>query len=138
MLREFVWDPDKLALGVKAMDDEHQQLIRLMNHLQKIYLDGAPAQEQGKAFAALADYTVRHFQDEEAYMEKMGYPDITVHKGVHRNLLKQVTAHAQSFKATGAFTDELFAFLNMWLRSHICGIDRKYADHVHQRHVASA
>lgn len=137
MLRDFAWDPVKLALDVAAMDTEHQRLIDLMNRLQELYTSGAPAAEQGKAFAALADYTVRHFKDEEAYMASIGYPALALHQGVHRRLLENINAHAVEFRTNRRFTDELFAFLHMWLRSHICGVDRKYADHAHSRRVAN-
>lgn len=137
MAQEFIWDPDKLALGVAEMDAEHMRLIELMNRLQRLYASGAPAAEQGKAFAALADYTVRHFRDEEAYMERVGYPGLAVHQGVHRNLLSKVNAHAQAFKEKGHFTEELFAFLHMWLRAHICGVDMKYAHHANAERKAA-
>jgi hemerythrin-like metal-binding protein len=138
MIRDFVWDPSKLALNVAEMDAEHLQLIDLMNRLQKLYTGGAPAGVQGKAFAALAEYTVKHFRDEEAYMQRIGYPGLAVHQGVHRHLLTKINQYAISFKETGAFTDELFAFLHMWLRSHICGIDMQYANHVHGGQKVSA
>jgi len=137
MSTEFVWDPDKLALQVDSMDAEHRRLIDLMNRLQQLFLAGAPAVEQGKAFAALADFTQRHFQHEEAYMESVGYPGIAVHKGVHRNLMEKVNEHAKSFKQTGKFTEALFQFLHMWLRAHICGVDKKYAAHAQQKQVAN-
>lgn len=137
MSSEFVWDPAKLALQVDSMDAEHRRLIELMNRLQQLFSDNAPAADQGKAFAALADFTQRHFQHEEAYMESVGYPGIAVHKGVHRNLMEKVNEHAKLFKQNGKFTDALFQFLHMWLRAHICGVDRKYAVHAHAQKVAN-
>ena len=137
MASEFVWDPATLALNVDSMDSEHRRLIELMNRLQQLFLDGAPAVEQGKAFAALADYTQRHFEHEEAYMQSVGYPGLAVHKGVHRNLLEKVNEHAKGFKQNGKFSEALFQFLHMWLRAHICGVDKKYATHVHAQKVAN-
>jgi len=137
MSTEFVWDPAKLALQVEPMDAEHRRLIELMNRLQQLFLADAPATEQGKAFAALADFTQRHFQHEEAYMENVGYPGIVVHKGVHRNLMEKVNEHAKAFKQTGKFSEALFQFLHMWLRAHICGVDRKYATHAHEKQAAN-
>jgi hemerythrin len=134
MSSEFVWDPSKLALKVEPMDAEHRRLIDLMNRLQQLFLEGAPSAEQGKAFAALADFTQRHFQHEEAYMESVGYPNLAVHRGVHRRLMEKLNEHARVFKQNRAFSAALFEFLHMWLRAHICGIDMKYADFVHSHH----
>jgi hemerythrin-like metal-binding protein len=138
MSTEFVWDPDKLALHVEPMDAEHRRLIELMNRLQQLYLKGAPAVEQGKAFAALAEFTQRHFEHEEAYMLSVGYPGLNVHKGVHRNLMEKLNEHAVGFRQNKEFTEPLFQFLHMWLRAHICGVDMKYAAHAHCAKVASA
>lgn len=66
----FQWDAAKLSLDVADMDREHQVLIGHMNTLNRRYESNAPAADQGKAFATLADYTVKHFADEERYMEK--------------------------------------------------------------------
>jgi hemerythrin len=137
MSAEFVWDAEKLGLDVESMDEEHRRLVELMNRLQHLFQEGAPAAEQGKAFAALADFTQRHFQHEEAYMESVGYPGIAVHKGVHRNLMEKVNEHAKGFKQTGKFSEALFQFLHMWLRAHICGVDKKYAVHAHSKQVAN-
>jgi hemerythrin-like metal-binding protein len=134
---DFIWDAAKLALNVEPMDGEHRQLIELMNRLQHLYLKGAPAVDQGKAFAALANFTLYHFEHEEAYMQGVGYPGLAVHMGVHRNLMNKLNDHAKGFKQSGAFNDGLFRFLHMWLWAHICGVDTKYAAHAHARKVSN-
>jgi len=131
MAEIFTWDPAKYGLKVPEMDKEHQQIILLMNKLYTLYKAGAPSVEQGAALTALAEYTVKHFQDEEAYMAKINFPGLTVHKGVHKNLLDRVGQFAAGFKATGKLGDDLFVFLKMCLSAHICGIDMKYAAHSH-------
>jgi len=134
----FQWDPAKFSLDVAAMDREHQVLIGHMNTLHRLYVSNAPSPEQGKAFKTLADYTVKHFADEERYMEGIGYPGLRIHKGVHQNLLERVGHFGKAFAATGRFGDDLFVFLRMWLSAHICGVDMKYSAHAHEAHGASA
>ncbi len=130
----FHWDAAKLSLDVAEMDREHQVLIGHMNTLHRLYESKAPAADQGKAFTTLADYTVKHFADEERYMEKVGYPGLRVHQGVHKNLLERVGTFGKDFKAKGKFGDDLFVFLRMWLTAHICGVDMKYSNHAHGSH----
>ena len=127
----FTWDAAKFSVKVPEMDREHQQIILLMNRLHDLYKSGAPASEQGKALTALAEYTVKHFSDEEAYMARINFPGLNVHKGVHKNLLERVGQFAAGFKASGKLGDDLFVFLKMWLSAHICGIDMKYGVHPH-------
>lgn len=131
MRQPFLWDPRKLSLQIDEMDHEHRHLIGLMNRLQQLHEAGVPAVQQGKAFAALAEYTQRHFAHEEAYMARIGYPGLATHQGVHRSLMGRLNAHAVEFKRSGAFSPDLFVFLHMWLRSHICGVDMQYAHHAH-------
>ena len=128
----FTWDPQKFSVQVTEMDREHQKIIQLMNQLHALYKQGAPASEQGKALTALAEYTVKHFADEEAYMTKIQYPGLAVHKGVHKNLLERVGQFVAAFKASGKLGDDLFVFLKMWLSAHICGVDAKYGIHAHE------
>lgn len=138
MCSEFVWDPAKFSLHVEPMDAEHRRLVELMNRLQRLYLDRAPAFDQGKAFAALADCTQKHFQHEEAYMESIGYSNLAVHRAVHKSLMDKLNEHARGFKQNKVFTEALFQFLHMWLKAHICGIDMKYANYAHSLEEATA
>lgn len=125
----FEWNAAKFGLGVSDMDREHQELIDLMNKLHALYAAQAPATEQGKALTALLNFTVKHFTDEEAYMEKIKFPGLRVHQGVHKQLLERMNGFANNFKAQGKLGDDLFIFLRMWLSAHICGIDMKYSMH---------
>lgn len=138
MSESFIWDQGSLGINIQEMDAEHRQLVDLMNRLHQLYDAGAPTDAQGKAFAALANFTERHFQHEEGYMRSIGYAGLIVHQGVHRHLLDKLNDHARAFKQTGRFGDDLFVFLHMWLRAHICGIDTKYAAHALARKVANS
>ena len=120
------WD-SSLDVGVDKMNDEHQQILSLMN---RIY-DAREAGQTGPDIIALLErlgqVTIDHFRDEEAYMEKIGYPGITSHKLIHKDLLDKFTAFASEIKANGGEVPEKFlTFLKLWLSAHIRGIDMKY------------
>lgn len=129
MSEYFEWDPSRFALHVPAMDDEHRQIIGCMNRLHELSASNATRAELDKALKALLDITVRHFKDEESYMEKIGFPDLAKHRIVHKHLLERLAQFKTQFESIGAFTEEFFYFLKMWLKSHICGIDSQYARH---------
>jgi hemerythrin-like metal-binding protein len=129
MANFFDWDPKTFGLGVAAMDQEHQQLIGYMNRLHALYVEKAPRAAIGKALTDLAQFTVKHFTDEEAYMASVGFPELKTHAIMHKTLLERVGGFVADFQKTGQLTDAFFAFLKMWLKAHICGIDIKYAKH---------
>ncbi|MCA8977250.1 MAG: hemerythrin family protein [Planctomycetes bacterium] len=121
---------DKLVLGVGPMDSEHQGLVEAMNHVYELDQANAGKAAVDAALQKLAALTTKHFADEEAHMEKIGYPDLRTHQVVHKNMLQKFTELFTAFKAGSGSVDKAFYdFLKFWLKSHIMGIDRKYADH---------
>lgn len=126
-MSEFQWN-EQLRLGVDPMDHDHQKIIALMNELSQAYEDNAANGILDRAFKRLADFTRKHFSDEEAYMESIGFEQLAAHKLIHHKLLASMDEHYNQFKQSGQLNEEVFTFLRFWLKSHICGIDRKYAE----------
>lgn len=123
----FAWNPKTLSVQVPAMDDEHQVLIKKMNALHAAHAAKLDRHQIESLLRDFAKYTTKHFADEEAFMAKIGYPNLESHKQIHRRLLTQVGEHVAAFEASGALTEAFFTFLSFWLTSHIRGIDVKYA-----------
>lgn len=124
----FVWSPEKFSVHVDAMDKEHIQLIAYMNKLYQLHNDKASTPVLQKSLDELVKYTLKHFADEEAYLATIPYPQIDIHKKIHKDLVERLGGHVNKFKARGHFDDEFFAFLKTWLAAHIAGIDKKYGE----------
>jgi hemerythrin-like metal-binding protein len=122
----FEWDQAKYSVEVPQMDREHQAIIASMNKLFSMSESGAASAQLGRVFAELVQLTVKHFADEEAYMESIHYAGLGSHKLIHKSLLASVMSHKEKFDRTGKFERDFFDFLRMWLKAHICGIDVKY------------
>ena len=125
----YKWDPVKLTTKVKEMDNEHQELIRLMNKVYSSVESKKSFAELKKELTDLGAYTTKHFKDEEAYMEKVKYPGVATHKIIHAKLLQQFTEYLTEFEKTKNLDEKFFKFLSVWLTSHIMGIDIKYGEH---------
>jgi hemerythrin-like metal-binding protein len=125
----FAWDAAKLSLHVPEMDDEHKVIVGMMNELHRLNETRAPVANQLAALEKLARYTTKHFTDEEAYMERIGFPELRLHKGVHKQLLDKVGGFLTAARSSQKLPDDLFVFFKMWLSAHICGVDAKYAQH---------
>ncbi len=125
----FEWDQAKYSVEVPQMDLGHQAIIASMNKLFSLSESGAASVQLGRVFAELVQLTVKHFAEEEAYMESIHFPDLGKHKLIHKSLLASVMSHKEKFDNAGKFERDFFDFLRMWLKAHICGIDVKYGKH---------
>ena len=125
MANFFEWDA-RYNLGVQAMDDEHRLIIAAMNELHELHEANELGPRLLKVMQRLIQVTRSHFADEEAYMEKMGYPELRKHRHMHGHLLERLSQFEAEMRASGVATADLFDFLRMWLKAHICGIDTQY------------
>lgn len=133
----FDWDP-AYDIGITSMNREHQVLLQLMAKLQSACDANAPKAVVLTAVDALAAYTVTHFRDEEALMERIGFADRKLHGIIHKQLLEKLDEHKRAFAASrdSVLAPAFFQFLKGWLKSHILGVDTKYATIARQQKVA--
>lgn len=128
-LQKFEWN-SSLMLKIPKMDEEHKVLVSMINDiisaLEETRATGSDVRFK-KVFQLFAQFTVQHFADEEAYMEKIGYPSIASHKKIHVNLLDQVKFYNQQISEGKFETEKLTSFLRNWITSHIMGVDSQYA-----------
>jgi len=131
-MAQIEWTP-RLQLDVPDMDRDHHRIVDLMVQLERQSAAGEPRSRLDAIFRALGEVTRTHFADEERYMASLGYPELAAHKVIHATLLEKFALHYEAFRSGGSTRVEptVFEFLTFWLRSHISGIDRRYADHAH-------
>jgi hemerythrin-like metal-binding protein/PAS domain S-box-containing protein len=115
---------DELNIGIEFIDDEHKNLLKLLNNCQQVAMrdDGDLATSLEK----LNEYTAHHFKREEQIMELCGYPGLANHRQVHRLLLKQFAEKRQHYQKGILSEAALLVFLNSWLLDHIKTMDRAY------------
>jgi hemerythrin len=123
---KFEWS-DELSVGVDMMDKQHQNLIDKINILIEDINNDSP--DILKDFSALGGFVVEHFNDEEKYMESIEFPNLEIHKNIHKQLLEKVGEFGQMIESGNLDKGQLVNFLKMWLKSHIMGIDMKYGEH---------
>jgi hemerythrin-like metal-binding protein len=122
----IVWN-DAFSVGVKQFDEEHKQIIVMINNLQT----GIDAEESvavtGNVLGGMIEYAVNHFAHEEELMREYGYPDFKEHRDLHDDFFVKVNEFRAKFKGIGdSAAGELMNFLEEWLIKHILNIDKKY------------
>jgi hemerythrin-like metal-binding protein len=131
----FQWN-DSYSVKVDAMDDQHQQLFKIVNELQVAMRSGKGKNVAANLLDRLIDYTIEHFAAEEKLMEQQGYPGLPAHQAEHRVLTNKVVAFKKDFGAgIVSITPELMKFLQDWLTNHIQTVDRKYGEFINSKHL---
>lgn len=126
---EFIEWGEHLSVGVAVFDNEHKQLVALVNKLNHAIIAGSAKKTMEETLQSLVNYTKIHFKHEEDYMVLYDYPDYQGHKMEHEALTSQVMDFYQRYQAGKAvFSIELMNFLKDWLIKHILGSDKKYKD----------
>ena len=77
---------DDYLTGIEIVDLEHQQLFCIVERAYQLVKSNDVItcyDELLSIIHELTDYTVTHFADEEAYMEKIGYEGLAAQKNAH-------------------------------------------------------
>ncbi len=120
------WD-SSLQLGIGQIDDQHKQLVAMINDLHRAMKQRQTISIMGGILERLVNYTVYHFGNEEKLFQKHGYPEYDQHKKIHENLVgKVVEFKAKIDRGDSTISMELMDFLKDWLVNHIKGTDKKY------------
>lgn len=118
---------DKLSVGVRKFDEEHKQLVRLVNQLHEAMKAGQGKQVLSGILQNLISYTQNHFAAEEQLMKSQGYPDYAEHKKEHNSLTLSVLDLQKQFQAGSVLLSQtVMDFLKDWLATHIQGMDKAY------------
>ena len=127
VLEKVVWD-ETFSVGVPAMDAQHRKLVNMVNQLVECHV------EQGvtaslcfqEILSAMFDYTQVHFKAEEAYLKKIGYPELAAHEKEHQAFLEKAAALAVVAGDGVQDCAGLHDYLRGWLLEHILKSDMRY------------
>jgi methyl-accepting chemotaxis protein len=129
------WD-SSLQLGIGQIDDQHKQLVAMINDLHRAMKQRQTMTVMGSILERLVNYTVYHFGNEEKLFQKHGYPEYDQHKNIHENLVGKVKEFkAKVDRGDSTISMELMDFLKDWLVNHIKGTDKKYVPFLLERGV---
>ena len=92
------WSPN-LSVGVEFMDNDHKQLMVLINELHDAIGSASAAEIVTEKMDKLIDFAQRHFTREEKEMEKNQYHWFEHHKRIHEALIEEIVELRQEFVA---------------------------------------
>lgn len=129
------WSDDYL-LGVDAIDAQHKGFFDATHRLYDSILncEGEKAVEETLEF--LRDYASRHFQAEEAFMQKHGFPQLEYHKRLHVEFFEALDMLLDELRVFGPSQDlaeRALVIAQDWLIDHIIDEDTQYSAYVKEQ-----
>ncbi|MFY9326888.1 MAG: bacteriohemerythrin [Georgfuchsia sp.] len=120
------WSP-KLSVGIAIIDQQHQELVRIINELYEAMTTGQGRNVLGDIFNRLVKYTADHFSTEERLMSQHSYPQAVDHKAKHADLVKTALDLQEKFKSGKlSISLDTMTFLKEWLSKHILVTDKVF------------
>lgn len=122
---------DEYRTGITFVDEEHKELFRITDkatkYLHHDFAYGNGYDEIIGVLQELRDYSVRHFKDEEDYMERMQYEGLPAQRRAHESFIARFE-NIDMDAVDGdpkVYLESLIEFLLGWLINHILYTDKK-------------
>jgi hemerythrin len=128
---------EKYKIGIPQIDKQHKELFdRVEQFLTALRKEGdwqEKLPEIKKTLLFMQNYVVVHFDAEEVYQKKIGYPDLQQHHLIHKEFTDYVMQCAHDFEKEGYPEQSVQKFagkLLAWLINHVVATDLKMSDYV--------
>lgn len=126
-----------MAVGYKAIDEQHIRWIELINAVYNSLIQKSSKSQFGTILKELVDYTVWHFGFENKMMEKYSYPDKESHMKLHKDFIAEVKKLYERHQAGEEIIGvNVLEFLKTWLSNHIMTIDVKLGAYLESKGAA--
>lgn len=119
---QFVWN-EEYNIGVDIIDKEHKRLFKIINKLFSFKEDEKDSQwacQEGVKY--FKGHAVKHFLDEETYMESIGYEGLEQHRRLHKGFREStLPALEEELERTNYSAEAMEHFLGVcagWLIGH--------------------
>ncbi len=119
---------EELAVDIPELDDQHKQLIALINRLHDAMSEGRGKKVISGVLEELISYTKTHFVFEEKLMTEAKYLGLASQQHEHKILTQQVLDFQKRYEnGEIAITVEISNFLKDWIVNHVKKMDKAYS-----------
>ena len=121
---------DRYYIGIDMIDEEHKQLFKYADEAYELLHDEFTPDKYDRIdiiLENLRNYTVKHFSDEEQYMESINYKKIFTQKVQHQEFIHKLDEFMEHHNDEVEDQDEqimgILKYLTEWLVNHILYVD---------------
>jgi hemerythrin-like metal-binding protein len=112
----------------EALDKEHQILFSALNKFYEGLMSDEGKQSLVRLMHELIDYTKVHFSNEEAFMQRINFPNFNKHRLEHQSFVKHVNDFLTRYESGEIPASyEITHFIMDWITLHIKREDMQYA-----------
>lgn len=120
---------DSLVLNIPEIDEQHKQLIDIINELFSAMQQGKANEIIDKIIDRLVAYTQVHFKTEEKYFDKFSFKNSAKHRLEHLDFIKKVNEFKLGLKSNKIITSiDVMKFISHWINNHIQMSDKEYVE----------
>ena len=123
-------------IGIDMIDEEHKQLFKYADEAYELLHDEFTPDKYDRMdiiLEKLRDYTVKHFADEEQYMESIHYKKMFTQKVQHMEFVQKLDEFIEHHSDEEIDQDEqimgILKYLTDWLINHILYVDCQIPSH---------
>jgi len=122
---------EALSVHVDEIDEEHRGIIEIINDLHDALLSSRTSElnaARTRALDTMEEKVSSHFATEEAFMARIGYPDLNSHREKHHAFLGLLRQHRKNLQnGVILLNSELMKTLANWFVDHELGEDQKFS-----------
>ncbi len=130
----ITWNEEKMGLGIKLIDDQHKELLNIINELSTSINENTQHRDILKIIERLIIYADYHFYTEEELFDKFNYEDTYNHKKEHSIFveefieIKNKISRDKSYKDKTAIelSEHVLKYIIDWFTNHVVGSDKKF------------
>lgn len=127
------------ALGHHEIDQQHRNLVLMINGLHHAMMNGESAEALDALFHNLIQDAQTHFETEERLMQDCQYPGYAQHRLEHEEFLRTARDLRSRHRTGEIFLHiETLQFLVDWLARHDLDRDREFIHHVRNQSIQQA
>ena len=116
-------------VGIKILDDQHRQIVNLINDLYVWVITKKPADSPLPLLSDLANLAKTHFATEEQLLRAHSYPGYLPHKAAHEGLARNLMEYREGIaRREHELTLDYVDLMKLWLLDHFAQFDREYAE----------
>jgi diguanylate cyclase (GGDEF)-like protein/hemerythrin-like metal-binding protein len=119
---DWVVFTDAHLTGVAVIDDQHRELVRQVNEINRAIVSNLGSKVVQGLFDALFAFTKLHFDTENRLMAQVNYPARVAHEQAHAALLDELGQLNASLSSGGELL--VLQTIKDWLLNHIEHADR--------------